>query len=163
MSIYHHDFYTWTHEQAALLKEGRLDELDIEHLIEELEDMGTSRERELENRLGILLAHLLKWQYQPERCSRGWEATIKEQRRRIERVLRKNPGLKSYLDETFENAYGDARLIAVRETGLEENTFPEDCPFMNDLGKLRRIALWFVLTISVPSFCACLARRQFFK
>jgi hypothetical protein len=129
MSIYHHDFYTWTHEQAALLKEGRLDELDIEHLIEELEDMGTSRERELENRLGILLAHLLKWQYQPERRSRSWEATIKEQRRRIERVLRKNPGLKSYLDEAFENAYGDARLIAVRETGLEENTFPEDCPW----------------------------------
>jgi Domain of unknown function DUF29 len=114
MSIYHHDFYTWTHEQAALLKEGRLDELDIEHLIEELEDIGTSRERELENRLGILLAHLLKWQYQPERRSRSWEATIKEQRRRIERVLRKNPGLKSYLDEAFENAYGDARLIAVR-------------------------------------------------
>jgi hypothetical protein len=79
--------------------------------------------------LGILLAHLLKWQYQPERRSRSWEATIKEQRRRIERVLRKNPGLKSYLDEAFENAYGDARLIAVRETGLEENTFPEDCPW----------------------------------
>ena len=55
--------------------------------------------------------------------------TTKEQRRRIERVLRKNPGLKNYLEEAFENAYGDARLIASRESGLEETTFPDACPW----------------------------------
>jgi hypothetical protein len=127
MSTYNRDFYTWTSEQAQLLREGRLSELDIDNLAEELEDMGASKERELENRLGILLAHLLKWHYQPERRSHSWKMTIKEQRRRIERVLRKNPGLKSYLGEAFEEAYGDARLIASRESGLEETTFPEEC------------------------------------
>jgi hypothetical protein len=131
-STYQIDFYTWTHEQAMLLREGRLNELDVEHLIEELEDMGATKERELENRLGVLLAHLLKWQYQPERRSNSWVATIKEQRRRIERVLKKNPGIKSYLDEAFQDAYGDARLIAMRETGLPEEVFPRASPFTLD-------------------------------
>jgi hypothetical protein len=109
MDTHQYDFYTWTHEQATLLKEGRLADLDIEHLIEELEDMGASKEQELENRLGVLLAHLLKWQYQ-----------------------RKNSGLKDYLGEAFENAYGDARLIAVRETGMPKNVFPDTSPFTFD-------------------------------
>ena len=132
MDTHQYDFYTWTHEQATLLKEGRLADLDIEHLIEELEDMGASKEQELENRLGVLLAHLLKWQYQPERRGNSWAATIEEQRRRIERLLRKNPGLKNYLGEAFENAYGDARLIAVRETGMPKNVFPDNSPFTFD-------------------------------
>jgi uncharacterized protein DUF29 len=94
--------------------------------------MGASKEQELENRLGVLLAHLLKWQYQPERRGNSWAATIEEQRRRIERLLRKNPGLKNYLGEAFENAYGDARLIAVRETGMPKNVFPDTSPFTFD-------------------------------
>lgn len=122
----------WAHEQATLLKEGRLADLDIEHLIEELEDMGASKEQELENRLGALLAYLLKWQYQPERRGNNWAATIEEQHRRIERLLRKNPGLKNYLGEAFENAYGDARLIAMRETGMPKNVFPDTSPFTFD-------------------------------
>ena len=91
--------------------------------------MSGSRERELESRLGITLAHLLKWRYQPERRGISWTATISEQRHRIERLLRKNLGLKAYLEETFGEAYGDARLIAMRETGLQQDVFPESPPF----------------------------------
>ncbi len=129
MTYHEHDFYTWAKENATLLRAKRFEELDIDNIAEELEDMGSSRERELESRLGILLAHLLKWYYQPERRSVSWTATIMEQRRRIERLLRKNPGLKAYLEEAFWEAYGDARLIAMRETGLQQDIFPESPSF----------------------------------
>lgn len=129
-STYETDFYAWTHQQQAeLLRQGRLGELDTEHLIEELGDMGASRESELESRLGVLLAHLLKWQFQPERRGSRWEATMREQRRRVARLLRKNPSLKAVQDEAFVNAYGDARLIAMRETGLSHELFPAQCPY----------------------------------
>lgn len=127
--IYREDFHAWAMQNAQLLRQGRLAEIDIENIAEELEDMGASKERELESRLGVLLAHLLKWVYQPERRGTSWRATIEEQRRRIERVLRKNPSLKAKLDEAFADAYGDARLIAMRETGMEKKTFPETSPF----------------------------------
>jgi hypothetical protein len=94
-----------------------------------LEDMGAAKERELESRLGVLMAHLLKWIFQPERRGNRWIATIEEQRQRIARWLRKNPGLKSCLDEAFVDAYSDARLIAVRETNFPKATFPETAPF----------------------------------
>ena len=126
---YTEDFHAWALQNAQLLREGRLDDIDIDNIAEELEDMGGSKERELESRLGVLLAHLLKWVYQPERRCNSWQATIEEQRRRIERLLRKNPSLKSKLAECFCDAYGDARLIAVRETGFNKNSFPSDCPF----------------------------------
>ena len=83
-NLHESDFYRWTHEQAALLRERRLDELDTEHLIEELWDMGASQERELESRLAVLLAHLLEWRFQLERRGKSWWATIKEQRFRID-------------------------------------------------------------------------------
>jgi hypothetical protein len=123
------DYRAWALHNAQLLRERRLDEIDIENIAEELEDMGGSKERELESRLGVLLAHLLKWVYQPERRGNGWRATICEQRRRVARLLKKNPSLKSKLDEAFMDAYGDARLIAVRETGMDEDTFPQASSF----------------------------------
>jgi hypothetical protein len=123
------DFYTWAKQNAQLLRSGQAEQADWEHIAEELEDMSGSRESELESRLGILLAHLLKWVYQSERRGKSWQYTIEEQRRRVKRVIKKNPGLKSYLDEAFENAYGDARLMAARETKLEKETFPEKSPF----------------------------------
>jgi len=123
------DFYTWTREQAELLRQRRVDELDSEHLIEELWDMGASQERELESRLGVLLAHLLKWRFQPQRRGKSWRATSKEQRYRISRLLTKNPGLASQLPDAFEAAYVTGVLKAMKETPLDESDFPVQCPF----------------------------------
>ncbi|MBK1694349.1 hypothetical protein CKO09_06285 [Chromatium weissei] len=123
------DYHAWLLESAALIRAGQFDALDATKIAEELEDMGASTARELENRLGVLLAHLLKWRYQPERRGASWEATIKEQRQRILRLLRKNPSLKANLEETCTDAYGDARFIARRETELPENVFPQLNPF----------------------------------
>lgn len=127
--LYERDFLAWTQEQAALLKANRLMEIDTASLIEELEDMGRSQRNQLISRLGVLLAHLLKWSLQPELRGNSWKYTIKEQRRRIRRLLDENPSLKNQSDPAFQVAYGDAILMAARETGLDEDRFPADCSF----------------------------------
>ena len=92
--LYERDFHAWTQESVRLLQQGRWRELDIEHLIDEIESMGASERNQLQNRLRILLAHLLKWQYQPNYRSRSWQATIKEQRLALQDLLADNPSLK---------------------------------------------------------------------
>lgn len=124
MSTYKTDFYAWTQETAALLKQGRFNEVDMAALIEEIEDMGASKERELESRLMTLLMHLLKWQYQPTHQGFSWRQTIENQRERIKRRLKKTPSLKPKLIEITEDAYLDAIGEAAVETGLAKKTFP---------------------------------------
>lgn len=128
-SLYDRDFHAWTNEQAALLRSGRLAAADIEHIAEEIESMGRSEQQQLENRLAVLLLHLLKWRHQPNLRGNSWRLTIKEQRNRIERHLRRNPSLKAMLDETIADAYSDAMIGAERETGLAEDSFPAICPW----------------------------------
>jgi hypothetical protein len=118
------DYYGWTQETAEKLRQGRLSEVNMEDLIEEIEDMGGSIWRALDSRLTVLLAHLLKWQYQPERRGRSWRITIKEQRYQIAKLLRKNPSLKPALEETINEAYPGAVLAVAKETDKDEDTFP---------------------------------------
>ena len=127
--LYDRDFYAWANEQAALLRAGRLSAADIAHIAEEIESMGRSEKRELTSRLAMLLAHLLKWRFQPERRGRSWQATIREQRSEVADVLADNPSLGARLDELLPNAYGKAVQIAIRETDLAEETFPAICPW----------------------------------
>jgi hypothetical protein len=129
MTLYETDFYAWTQEQSRLLRSGAYALLDAEHLSEEIESMGRAERRQLMHRLEVLLVHLLKWQYQPELRGRSWELTIAEQRRRIDRLLRDNPSLRSQLPAVLAEAYDDARFGAMRETGLPQTTFPQDCPY----------------------------------
>lgn len=129
MIAYQNDFYGWTQEQATLLKSGRLSELDIENLIEEVETMGRSEKRELNSRLLVLLVHLLKWQYQPSHRGSSWECTISVQRDDFSETLSENPSLKPQLDDILINTYRRAKKQAARETNLDKNTFPESCPW----------------------------------
>ena len=126
---YEVDFYAWTQQQAKLLQEKKWSCLDIPNLVEEIESLGRQERRELENRLGVLLGHLLKWEFQPENRSRSWFATIREQRRRILRLLEKSPSLHFYLPEALESAYQDALDLAVRETSMSYKAFPQECPY----------------------------------
>ena len=128
-SNYDRDFYQWTRDQAELLREGRLGALDVEHLVEELESMGARERRELTNRLKVLIAHLLKWHCQPQLRSRSWDATIREQRLSLQDLLDDNPSLRPTLDDQLRRAYRLGRLLAIKETSLEEAAFPADCPY----------------------------------
>ncbi len=129
MNSYEKDFYSWTQEQAELLKNGRFSDLDIANLIEEVESMGRSEKRELESRLTILLLHLLKWKYQDVRRGRSWQLSIDEQRIQFEETLNENPGLKPQLDEIVKKAYKLAVIKAARETKISKSIFPENCPW----------------------------------
>ena len=128
-TLYERDFYAWANEQAEMLRAGKLSEADIEHIAEEIESMGKTEKRELISRLAMLLAHMLKWRFQPERRTKNWRLTIQEQRRQVARHMRDSPSLKSTLSEATEEAYGDAIIAAELDTDLDLATFPKACPW----------------------------------
>ena len=127
--LYESDFYAWANEQAALLRQGKLSEADIQHIAEEIESMGRTEKRELVSRLTVLLLHLLKWQFQPGKRGSSWSATIRVQRRTLSRHLQDNPSLKPAIPEAIADAYGSAAIEAEAETGLPASTFPAVCPW----------------------------------
>ena len=128
-AAYDRDFYSWSLEQARLVREGHWDAVDRENVAEEIESLGREQFNKLESALRVLLVHILKWDYQPERCTRSWVISIKDQRIAFDQVLEDNPGLKSRLNEALARAYRRARLKAAEETGLDEETFPETCAY----------------------------------
>ncbi|MDP2904265.1 MAG: DUF29 domain-containing protein [Methylovulum sp.] len=128
-SLHEQDFYAWTNQQANILKSGQLTHLDVHYLIEELESRGASEKRELIHRLTLLLGHLLKWVYQPQRRCNSWLATIEEQRLEVVDLIEDNPSLQHQLEQKFEKAYAKAILFAVKETNLPHSTFPQESPF----------------------------------
>jgi len=99
LSTYENDFYAWTQQQSQLLKTKQFQQIDWHHIAEEIADMGRAEKRELESRLEVLIMHLLKWQFQPNLRSRSWQLTIKEQRLRLERLLKENPSLSALLTD----------------------------------------------------------------
>lgn len=131
ITCYDDDVVAWANEQARLLRAGRFDLLDIEHLADEIEDVGKSEQRELASRMAVLLAHLLKCQYQPERQGSSWQRTIADQRARIARRLKKTPSLQACLSDNdwWQDAWADAVDLAARETGIDAARFPEACPW----------------------------------
>ena len=124
------DFYAWALHNAQLLREGAFNQLDAEQIAEELESMSASERRELLNRLQVLILHLLKFQYQPERRGKSWLLTINHQRTAIERLLEQSPSLRRVLDaDALVKVYGKALRDAVIETDLDRHLFPVDCPY----------------------------------
>jgi hypothetical protein len=136
-TLYDTDYSAWTLQTAELIRAGRFSELDIEHLLTELSDMSKSERDELESRLLILIAHLLKWEYQYQILSERWQEfkgdswrrTIIEQRKRLALRLRKSPGLKAVVGEVIMEVYPDAVDLASDETQLSIATFPIACPY----------------------------------
>jgi len=126
---YQQDFYSWICRNIKLLRDGRLSEIDVENIAEELDGMSKSQQRELISRLKILFAHLLKWQFQPDRRSNSWKGTILEQRSQIRQLLKISPSLKYQMDEKIADAYTDAVEYAALETGIPQSDFPQICPY----------------------------------
>ncbi|MFE1748269.1 DUF29 domain-containing protein [Coleofasciculus sp. H7-2] len=131
-SLYETDFYSWTQEQAEILRHQQWSKLDLPNLIEEIESLGKQQRAELRNRLKVLIGHLLKWEYQPEQRCRSWLMTIRVQRRDTQELLEENPSLKPYLEEALQKIYESGRDLAVGETNLPLKTFPESCPYTLD-------------------------------
>jgi hypothetical protein len=129
MSLYDTDYLAWTRAQAEAVRRRSTNEVDWENLAEEIDDLGKAVTGELKSRYIVLIAHLLKWMFQPAKRSVSWETTVKQQRIAIEEHVEANPSLKSSDADLFGRAYRQARLKAARETKLGERAFPETPPF----------------------------------
>ncbi len=127
--LYETDFYGWTVEQAKLLTLGNLDGLDLVNLVEEIESLGKQKQQELSNRLGVLIGHLLKWQYQPQKRSRSWQVTIQLQREEIQDLLADNPSLKSYLDKALSKGFRLGLALILAETSIKKSILPHEFPY----------------------------------
>ena len=126
---YERDFYSWIYQTIELLKQRQFAAIDIDILIDELESMAKRDKRELVSRLMILIAHLLKWQFQPHQRSASWRGSIREQRIQIMRQLEESPSLKSNLEAETIKSYPKAVDLAATETGLPTTIFPKTCQY----------------------------------
>ena len=127
--LYEQDLFAWTQQQVNLLTHQRWHELDVENLIDELEGMATRDQREMTNRLIILIAHLLKWEFQPDHQSGSWRGSIQEQRLHLNGLLEDSPSLHQQFIESLEKAYPQAVKLASKETELPTTKFPNECPY----------------------------------
>ncbi|MGD0635626.1 MAG: DUF29 domain-containing protein [Beijerinckiaceae bacterium] len=144
-SLYERDFYTWTQEQAGLLKSGQLDKVDLANLTEEIETLGRSELSALRSSYKLIAMHLLKMIKQPEMATASWEITINRERGNVEDVLDDNPGLKPKCHDIFKKAYASARRDAATETKMDVSLFPIEPPFSVD--QVEDTSYW------PPSFC----------
>ncbi len=127
------DFNLWIAQTTQLLRERRWHEIDVTHLIEEIEDLGKSERRGISSQLTRLLLHLLKWQYQPQRRSDSWLDSITDARTQIELAIEDSPSLRSYAIEQLEESYQRARRQAAQQTRMEIFVFPDVCPYSPEL------------------------------
>lgn len=122
--LYEQDYYLWLETTANLLQAGQLSALDVANLLEEIAEMARSEKRAVYSNLKILLMHLLKYQYQPEKRSNSWRSSIVEHRQRLKQAFKESPSLQPYCIEICNECYQDARELAAAETGLSIDTFP---------------------------------------
>ncbi|VXD13634.1 conserved hypothetical protein [Planktothrix serta PCC 8927] len=128
-SLYEQDFYEWLQTNISLLKERNFADIDLENILEELESMGRSEKNALKSNLRILVMHLLKYKYQPQKRTNSWVYTIIEHRQRLRDTFKTSPSLYRFFEEIFNESYEDARKLAAGETGLSINEFPPESPF----------------------------------
>lgn len=128
-TLYEQDYFLWLEETAQLLRHGRLSQLDIPNLLEEIESMGRSEKHAIQSNLIVVLLHLLKYKYQPQKRTSSWLSSIAEHRDRIEIALADSPSLLPYVKEVFEKCYGKARIRAAIETELPIDVFPAESLF----------------------------------
>jgi hypothetical protein len=131
-TLYEKDFNLWIEKIINDLKHGDLTNLDRENLIEEIQSMGNSDKRETFSRLKVLIMHLIKWKYQPEKRTSSWLNTIDEQREQLELILKNSPSLKPYFQKILSDCYQKAIRAAVNETNLPHKIFPMECPFTQE-------------------------------
>ncbi len=127
--LYDQDFCLWAEQTAHLLRSRQFLDLDLDHLIDEVEDMSRSEKRALLSNVRVVLMHLLKYKYQPENRSNSWLSSIREHRTRITDAFRDSPSLRDYYQQMFAECYQNARKQAADETGLPLNVFPDVPPF----------------------------------
>ena len=128
-ALYDSDFCEWVEQQKVFLKEKAFEHLDIEHLLEEMNDMGKADRRSIESHLEIALIHFLKQKYQPDYSSKSWQDSIYNAIVQIDNIIENSPSLKNHPKICLEKCYVRARRYAAKQTKLDINIFPKECPW----------------------------------
>ena len=129
---YQRDYYGWIQHNVHAIREGRFKEVDWPNVAEELEDMGKSERRAVRSQLARLVAHLLKWSYEPEArrlSENSWRATIEDARDSMRELVKESPSFQPQLPDFLSSAYRSALAQVVAETNLPKKTFPAACPW----------------------------------
>ena len=126
------DVYGWAIHTAQLLREKRMNEVDMDGILEEIEALGRSEKHELTNRLSQLIFHLLKWQHQPDFRGRSWQGSMEEQRIRLKSLLEDNPSLMPLVDDAINKAYKLSFSLLKKETPINLKSLPAVCPYNFD-------------------------------
>lgn len=127
--LYERDFYKWAFTQAELLKNGQLEKIDLENIIEEIECLGRSEKNALKSQMIRLLKHLLKIEFQPKKHTKSWDNSISQARLKIDRNIDENPSLKRELEKVMKEAFPYAVKEASIETSIDIKKFPKECPW----------------------------------
>ena len=127
LRAYTEDYAGWVEDTARAIEDGRFEEIDRAALADEVRDLGKSERARIESALRVLVIHLLKTKYQPDKRTRSWEASIRVQRKHAAQFLQESPSLRADLPKLLSNAYDNARIDAANETGLDIDVFPETC------------------------------------
>lgn len=128
-TMYETDYLQWIETTVEKLRCREYLSVDWENLIAEIEDMGRNERRSLKSNLIVVLVHLLKWQFQPERRSGSWEGSIIEHRRRVREALSDSASIQPYFASIYAECYSQAVKQAKAETSLPLETFPQQCPY----------------------------------
>jgi hypothetical protein len=131
-TLYDTDFVEWTAHTAGLLREGRLDDVDLEHLAEEIEDLGRNDQHTVLSHLSRLLKHQIKRKIQPERDGSSWRSSVTTSREKIELKIADSPSLRLLLEKNLQKSYRQAIKDALFETGLKSADLPQQCPYTLD-------------------------------
>src|ERR1700680_4537813 len=129
MKQYDADFFLWTQETSDQLRRGEFARIDVSALVERWKIWARGRSPLFR---AVLPFWSVKWDLQPAKRSRSWQATIQLQRSRIERLLKQSPSLRPFLYETLPDAYSEAVLLAIKDTGLDRKSFAETCPYSSE-------------------------------
>lgn len=129
--LYETDYYRWLEEQTALLREGRLEDLDALNLIEEFEELAVGERAAVESHAATIIEHLLKLEHSPAgRPRRGWRITVARGRGRLSRRL--TTTLRQHLQRTLDAAFQDGRraaAIGLEVGGVRADQVPKSCPY----------------------------------
>jgi hypothetical protein len=132
--LYETDYYEWLEQQAQLLREGRIEDIDAQNLVEEFEELAMGERASVESRAETVIEHLLKLEHSPaDRPRRGWRLTVVRHRGRLAKRL--TASLRNRLEASLGAVYRDARRAAV--IGLEADKvradqLPDVCPYTLD-------------------------------
>lgn len=127
-NLHDRDFNLWTEQMKIALENRDVNAMDWNNLIEEIEDMGASQKRALDSYLQRLIEHILKlkyWESEVDKCRNGWMKEVTNFRNQINRILKKNPSLKNYLKDEYQDIYRDAIKVMRYDFYIPETNFVE--------------------------------------